>query len=297
MVCRQLLTHSSGLGYDVFNPTLAKWRTLRGEPVALSGLPILDRITTPLVYEPGTSWEYSTGIDWAGQMVARVNETDLQSYMQKNMWEPLGITGMTFHLETREDMTARKMEMSLREGETHPMFGTTLNPTGKVVWTKASPWPATLPPGEEFGGAGGYASPAEYLKILHSILASDGKLLKPTTVDEMFKPQLGESSREAFMQRRLFPELNRAMGGLPEGMELDWGIGGLLTLEDLHTGRKKGSMAWGGLPNLIWWVDREGGLAGLSATQVIPPGDPKCCEMHYQWEEVMYEKAKGGSRL
>jgi CubicO group peptidase (beta-lactamase class C family) len=230
MVCRQLLTHSSGLGYDIFNPTLAKWRTLRGEPVALSGLPILDRITTPLVYEPGTSWEYSTGIDWAGQMVARVNETDLQSYMQKNMWEPLGITGMTFHLETREDMTARKMEMSLREGETHPMFGTTLNPTGKVVWTKASPWPATLPPGEEYGGAGGYASPAEYLKILHSILASDGKLLKPTTVDEMFKPQLGESSREAFMQRRLFPELNRAMGGLPEGMELDWGIGGLLTL-------------------------------------------------------------------
>lgn len=34
--------------------------------------------------------------------------------------------------------------------------------------------------------------------------------------------------------------------------DTDWGLGGLLSMEDVEGGRKKGSMAWSGLPNLYW---------------------------------------------
>lgn len=264
----------------------------------MSGMPLLERCFTPLLFEPGTSWEYGTGIDRAGVMVSRVNNgINLQDYMKKNLWEPLGIKGMTFHLDQSPEIKERLAAMSKREGDVHPIFGVTLNPTGKVEWTPGMMWPDTIPVGDEFGGAGGIASATDYLKILQSICANDGRLLKPATVDEMFKPQLSEGSKQTWMGIKSIPEMNDCMGGLPKSTNADWGIGGLLTMEDLPTGRKKGSIAWGGLPNLTWWIDREAGLCGLYASQVLPQGDPKSNKMHQVFETAMYERIKKESRL
>lgn len=38
---RQLLTHSSGMGYDFLSPGLAKWRQWKGEPIGASEEPIV----------------------------------------------------------------------------------------------------------------------------------------------------------------------------------------------------------------------------------------------------------------
>ena len=49
----------------------------------------------PLIFEPGTPgrWEYSTGIDWAGQVVERVNPDGLKldEFIDKHIWQPLGM--------------------------------------------------------------------------------------------------------------------------------------------------------------------------------------------------------------
>ena len=51
---------------------------------------------------------------------------------------------------------------------------------------------------EGMGGIGLYTSMASYIKILHSLLINDGKLLRPETVDKfIFEPQLSASSRES----------------------------------------------------------------------------------------------------
>lgn len=50
---RMLLTHSSGLAYDLFNPMIQKWRRSRGEPIG-HGTTTLKRYLGPLLYEPGT---------------------------------------------------------------------------------------------------------------------------------------------------------------------------------------------------------------------------------------------------
>ncbi|PVH69704.1 beta-lactamase/transpeptidase-like protein [Cadophora sp. DSE1049] len=285
---RHLLTHSSGLTYDVFNPEVSRWRAQRGETPQLGGKrKLTDAYLCPLLFAPGEGWEYSGSIDWAGQMVERANNMDLHAYMEKHIWNPLGIKDFTFRIKERPDLKAKMPDMSMREAGL-TIFGTTDNPEAKVVYTAESVWDPDTP--DCHGGAGVYGSPIGYHKILHSILSDDGKLLKSETVDEMFKPQLTDASLTMLMQKLSIKELRDIMGGFPAGTKVDLGIGGMINLEDLASGRKSGSMTWGGLPNLIWWIDRKGGLASIYGSQVIPPGDPKTFELERLWETELYSK-------
>ena len=63
-------------------PLLQKWRASRGE-VPWSGPTVEEKSTLPLLFEPGTSWAYGAGFDWAGKMIERVTGQSLESYMSK----------------------------------------------------------------------------------------------------------------------------------------------------------------------------------------------------------------------
>ena len=217
-----------------------KWRASQGQKPA-SGNTLIERYLCPLLYEPGTSWEYSCSIDWAGLMVERVNNgVPLGSYMNAHVWRPLGIKDITFHLGQRKDLRQRMADMSLRDP----------SGSGKAIYTNVQSMPDSIK--DDTGGGGAFANAPEYLKILHSLLANDEKLLKKKTVDDLFQPQLSEQSRAAFMKITSDPQLNLMLGGAPLGTEKDWCLGGLLLLEDLPNWRKKYSMTWGGMPNLSW---------------------------------------------
>lgn len=237
---RHLLTHSSGLAYDIFDPRLMKWRAWQQKGLS-QGKTIPEKYTYPLVFEPGSEWAYGVGLDWAGLMLERVNDgLPLDKYMKAHIWEPLGITDMTFHLEQREDLRNRMPHMSIRDPEGN----------GKAAHKEGKTWDDPL--STAFGGAGAYSSPPEYMKVLYSLLANDEKLLKSSTVDEMFRPQLSEASRRSLMNLLKDPALNNQLGGVPLGIQKDWGLAGLLILEDVKGSMRRGSMTWGGLPNLMW---------------------------------------------
>ena len=171
----------------------------------------------------------------------RVNgDIPLQSYMEKNIWAPLGIKDVAFHLIPREDMQKRKADMSMRDP----------TGTGKAIFCPVNPMPDGME--DAFGGGGAFASAPEYLKILHGLLADDGKLLKSETIELMFQPQLSDASREALKEVTADPAINDMLGGLPLGTPKDWGLGGLLISSDLDNWIRKGTMIWGGMPNLSW---------------------------------------------
>jgi CubicO group peptidase (beta-lactamase class C family) len=87
------------------------------------------------------------------------------------------------------------------------------------------------PPTDAMGGGGIYATPAEYMKVLHAVLKNDGTLLKRETVEDMYRPQLSGQSRAALLKVMSSLEVNEMNGGLPEGTKRDWGLGGLLVME------------------------------------------------------------------
>ncbi|KZP27322.1 beta-lactamase/transpeptidase-like protein [Athelia psychrophila] len=281
---RQLLTHTSGMAYEFMDPRLAAWRqTPAGSRARAHDDEFMSQYLLPLLYEPGESWMYSMGLDWAGKLVERANGgVTLETYMQQHIWDPLDMLDITFHLEKKTRVEQRRVEMTARIPESGLLIlDTKKNELAPEVVGYAS------------GGGGLWGSAPEYLKVLASLLRDDGKLLGSATVAEMFKPQLSQASKDSWMQMLHIPEANAAFtGNVNLGTEFSWGLGGMYSLEDLPGRRKKGSLAWGGLPNLFWWIDPAAGIAGLYASQVMPAGDTKSTELFEEFEKDIYKQAQ-----
>lgn len=232
-MCSHLLTHSSGLIYEIVSPLLQKWRAFRNESPT-PGTTILEAYVTPLIYEPGTAWSYGPSLDFVGLMIERVSGSTLQDYFEKNFWPVLGIKDMTFHLKDGEDLRDRLTDMSAR------------NPAGQAIYTPDCFSSENMV--GNFGGIGLYSSAPDYFKVVLAVLQNDERLLKRATFDEMFRPQLSEAARGSLMETLAIPEMAALMGCLPAEIN---SLAGLLQLDDTLT-RRKGTLTWGGAPNLIW---------------------------------------------
>lgn len=159
--------------------------------------------------------------------------------MKAHIWAPLAIKDMTFHLEKREDLRERLVDMCVRDAA-----------MGKAIHKSTKMWDD--PVDDAFGGAGVYSSMPDFFKILQTILNDDGKLLKSESVRLMVKPQLNDECRASLMRQLEDPEVNEMLGALPPGSKKDWGFGGILLMEDVKGGRRSGTVAWGGIPNVVW---------------------------------------------
>lgn len=242
----------------------------------------------PLLFEPGAAWAYSVGVDLAGEMVSRVNgDITLEQYLEKNVWGPLGMNSMTFHPASTPAVKEKLVDMVVHPGGI-TVFGTAAEPNAKVEHTDETVWSHKTV--HCHGGGGGYGSVLDYQKLLQSLCADDEKVLKSATLTEMFKPQLTDEAREAFAFVRTVGPTNDLFGGIPLDVKTDWGIGGMINTA-AYPGRSAGSMAWGGYPNLIWWVDRAAGMSGILGTQITQPGDEKVVKWTSEWAKEIYHKA------
>ncbi|RFU31694.1 hypothetical protein B7463_g4651, partial [Scytalidium lignicola] len=288
---RHMLSHQSGISYDHFNPLLIQYRTLEGKSFALdrSGH-VTVNYNYPLIFAPGESWSYGSNVDWAGIAISRTNNNiSLEEYMIKNIWKPLGMNDTTFRLRDRPDLAARIPDMNQREGKIDPMFGVTLNPSGKAIHSDNPVWNTN--PDDDYGGCGGYSTAPDFQKLLDSLTANDGKVLNKTTVDEMFKSQLTEGAKQALAGALAIPQVNNVLGGgYGGGTKMSWGLGGLLNEDELESGRAPGSICWFGLPCLYWWIDIKKGVSGTYFSQLFPPGDPQSNELMVKFEKYVYER-------
>ena len=257
------------------SPDLVKLRQMEGH-VANTGVTIDERFGQAGIYEPGTSWMYSTGIDWAGRLVENLTKQTLEEFMQENMWKPMGLKNITFWPDKHPEMADRMAQLTVR------------GPDGKLAAFNAP----FLNTGSKdcFGGHGMYATMADYLVVQRSILANDGKLLKPETVDMMFQPQLNTEEQKALMAFMAGPMGGSVIGEWKAGLELNWGLGGILLMQDDNGRRKKGTLSWGGMTNPFWLIDREADLALTFGTQLLPPGDPMVSEMISAIEYDLYKQ-------
>jgi CubicO group peptidase (beta-lactamase class C family) len=172
---RHLLSHTSGINYDAMDPLTLAWRKSRGEcPLVFTGR-VKESYTTPLLFEPGESWVYGGGIDWAGILVSKLNgDIELGNYMEKNLFQVLGLKSSTFDLKARPELENRLIEMNNRGSD------------GILV---AIPSPYANPAPEHSGGMGLVTSVADFAAVLKDLLKISPALLKAETVESMFRPQ------------------------------------------------------------------------------------------------------------
>ncbi|KAI7625797.1 beta-lactamase family protein, partial [Hortaea werneckii] len=277
LTLRHLLTHTSGFGYDMVDPGLMKYLKSVGKTPG-AGTTVEETRSYPLLFEPGTAWMYGCSTDWAGKLVERISGMTLEEFMRENMFKLVGVKDITFWPEQNPVLKGKVPQMTMR------------TPDGNLAPFQAPSINAGMT--DCFGGNGAYGTIRDYLKIQHSILANDGKLLKPETVEAMFTPQLSPEAAKSLNWFIVNHPMSKMMiGEYNPNVELDWGLAGVLFMSDDIGKKKKGALHWSGLPNCFWVIDRDADLAYTFGTQVMPPGDEPTRQMISTFELGIYERA------
>jgi methyl acetate hydrolase len=268
---RNLLTHTSGFVYNIWNFESARWHEVTGEPDILT----LEKasLREPLMFDPGTRWEYGIGIDWAGQMVEAVSGVTLGQYFADNLTGPLGMTDTAF---------AHTPSMLERASAVHGR-----GPDGSLA-------PIELPPPEnpqfEMGGGGLHGTMSDYGRFIRMIL-NDGELdgvrvLAADTVELMAQNHIGDLRVQEL--KTVAPQFSNDAEFFP-GEPKSWGLTFQINEQPAATGRPAGTLMWAGLANSFYWIDRENGIGGAYLSQILPFGDAGSLDLFYEVEKAAYE--------
>lgn len=252
---KMLLTHSSGTCYHFMNPLVAKWREQFANNNEIGPRPVEEVFSYPLSFQPGDGWMYGSGLDWAGRVVERVTGSTLIEFMQRRIFDPLGITDGQFYPVTRPELRDRLVDLNPDDPQAQ---GLAVNGGSGDANTRTK---------GDFGGHGLFLPGTDYVKILHSLLASDGKLLKSDTVDDMFEHHLGPEATASHQAALASPLGVFFRVGTEPGAKVGHGLGGLLTLEDVDGWYGERTLTWGGGFTLAWFIDRKNSLCGVGAIQ------------------------------
>lgn len=74
------------------------------------------------------------------------------------------------------------------------------------------------------------------------------------------------------------------------GMPKSWALTFMINEQDAPTGRPAGALAWAGLANLYYWIDRKNGVGGFWATQIFPFVDPASVGRYLDFETAVYAR-------
>jgi len=254
---KDLLTHTSGLTYE-WNETLGV--QYKAAHVA-SGLlqydgSIEDNVknlaSLPLLFSPGTRWEYSLSVDVLGRLVEVVSGMPLDQFFQKRIFEPLDMKDTYFYLpDNKVDRLA--VAYTYYDGKGLQRFPDT--PISEGSFSYSADYPYRGPKKLFAGGAGLSATAADYFRFCQMMLQGgklgDVRLLSRKSVELMSHDQLGHVSD------------NQAFG-------LGFGVEGIKTpLSELGS---PGSFGWGGFFYTQFSIDPKEEMIVIFMGQLHPTG-------------------------
>jgi len=267
---KMLLLHTAGLGYPFFNEDYHRLAVDRGQPSIITGTK--DSIATPLLFDPGTRWNYGSNLDWAGLVVEAIRGGRLGDVMAERIFAPLGMTDTAFTMSP--SMADRRAEIHQRADDG------ALAPTGLVLPQE---------PEVQMGGHGLYSTVPDYMRFLRMWLNDGdgefGRVVQRSTIEAAVQNGLGDL--QVTMLPGVEPELSHDAEFFP-GQRKTWAYSFMVNEEDAPTGRSAGSLGWAGLANLYYWIDRRNDVAGMWATQILPFVDPASIGGYLDFESAIY---------
>lgn len=267
---RQLLTHTAGYGYDTWNPEIGRYQEVTGLPAIRTRENAALR--APLLFDPGTRWNYGINIDLAGRLVEVQSGMRLGDYFRQHLTGPLGMRDTSFSVTP--EMAAR---------------GASVHTRGKTGALRATVMPPPEKPDFEMGGGGLNSTMPDYLRFVRAILNGgilDGtRVLKAETVAQMSRNHMGPL--RVTPMKTAMPNVSLDAEFFP-GLPKTWGLSFLINEETAPTGRSVGSLAWAGLGNTYYWIDPVKGIGGVFATQILPFADSKALPLFHAFETEVY---------
>jgi CubicO group peptidase (beta-lactamase class C family) len=262
MLVWHLLTHTSGLTYGFHNshPVDAMYRAAGfelGTPPGLDTAGCCDAWAgLPLLFQPGTEWNYGVSTDVLGHLVEVASGQRLDDFCRERIFEPLGMVDTDYSLDPAKADRLAGLYVA------NPADGSALRFDG------IGPVPAE-PPAMLGGGGGLVSTLADYLRFCHFLQrggsTEDGRtILGPRTVEYMATNHLpGGADLEAF-GRPLFSETT--FEGVGFGLGVSVGI-------DPAANKVIGSVGeygWGGAASTVFWVDPVEDMTVVFMTSLLP---------------------------
>jgi len=262
---RQLLTHTSGIGYgfqsEIYNAMMVKNGISEGfEEKPITTRENMKRLAEiPLLHDPGEKYTYSMSMDVMGAVIEVVAGESLDKYYYDNIFEPLGMKDTYFIIPTDEaDRLVTVYEYN----------------NDKSGFIKAT-YPMTQYPVQGahtfLSGGADLSSTVKDIGILGEMLLNKGtyngvKIIEPASVDIM-------TSRQS------------------EHNWWDYDIGfGVSVVTKAGAEQKKlmseGAYDWGGFFDTYGWVDQQKGMVAILFLQMYPTNE---YEIHQKFQHITYE--------
>jgi CubicO group peptidase (beta-lactamase class C family) len=243
-----LLTHTAGLtyGFHHAHPLDAVYRDRGFEWGSPPGLDLAGCVEAwaglPLLFEPGSEWNYSVATDVLGRLVEVVSGQSLDVFLRERIFEPLGMTDTAFAPTDTDRLAALYQPGLVRI------------PMGD------GPMPY-------FSGGGGlYSTAADYGRFTTMLLEDGAPILGSRTARYMRQNHLPGGAE--------LEQLARPVGAFSETQFAGHGFGlGFSVLEDpaeVKILSSKGEIAWGGAASTAFWVDPQERITGHFFTQLLP---------------------------
>jgi len=259
-----LLTHTSGLtyGFHRSHPVDGMYRTA-GFDLGLRPGTLEQACDSwaefPLLFQPGTEWNYSVSTDVLGRVVEVASGQGLDEFFAQRIFGPLGMTDTAFYAKP-DDL-----------GRLAALYARGLD--GKAGRFNALAEEVRKPPVMLSGGGGLVSTAADYNRFLNMLLAQqdspagelDGvRLLSPRTVSYMGRNHLpGNQDLEQFGRPLNAESPQRGVG---------FGLGFAVVLDPVP-GRvdcSVGELSWGGAASTAFWIDPAEQITVTFFTQLIP---------------------------
>jgi len=266
---RNLITHTTGLGYWFWSERLVQWEKVTGVPNVAAGSRA--SFTAPMLTDPGEEFIYGINIDWLGKVVEAVTGVGLDVAIKQGITGPLGMDQTTFLMNDDQRPNSTPVHVKAEDG--------TWMSIGEVLHQEPDWWA---------GGHGLYGPPSDYIKFQRALLRGgelDGtRILRSSTVDEAFRNQIGDLDFPAEL-----PTAEPASScTFRVGPGFKWGYGLLLNTSDIPGMRRAWSGAWAGLCNTQFWVDRTTGICGSIYSNFLPFVTPEAVKLYNDFERTLY---------
>jgi len=239
---QDLFRHTSGMIYGGRGTTAVHKLYPEGSSQAaetMTGAEFLDHLSSrPLLYQPGTVWDYGFGLDVLGQIVESLSEQSLGQYLQEHVQRPLGMVDTGFLIPA--DKAARYAKALPNDPD-----------SGRPQSLR----PLTQPVKFECGGGCAASTASDYMRF--ALMLLNKGTYNGTRI-------LGRKTAEYMLSNQLAPEVkNLIMNGDPTRADYGFGLGlavrttpGIVRLMG-----SVGDFSWPGASGTNWWGDPREELA------------------------------------
>lgn len=260
LTVRQLLTHTSGLGYGFQEALDGPYhRAGVSDGLDMPGLGTDEELrrlaSVPLLSEPGTEWRYSLSLDVVGAILERVTDRPLSESVRTLVTAPLGISDTDFCVRDPGRLAVAYVNGSPPRRMSDPEL-VPLTPDGQTFLSFS---PSRIFDASSFqsGGTGMAGTAGDFLTFLEAVRSGGEPILKRETARAMMTNQIGAL--------RVLFDPEPAWG---------FGFGGAVLVDPAiaNTPQSAGTWKWGGVYGHHWFVDPVRSLTVVALTNTALEG-------------------------